>query len=295
MKIKQIMRSMLCIVLLLSGCGSNSSDASDVVQSTAGSTETAASSSSVITIEPQELLNYQGLTVTAESYEQGGIFGDAVKVLIDNQSDQSYGVTLDAVIVNNYMVTSLFSEVVTSGNKDNASIDLYSSQLNSAGIEHIGQIELYFHLYDPDSYETVYTADPVTIQTSDYDIMDTEPNDDGTELYNANGIRIVGKYVDNDNIWGTGIVLYLENQTDQNITVQCDTISVNGFMMTPYFSSTVYAHKMAVDDITIMQSDLDDNGIDQVNDIQMTFNIYNADTFDTIAGSDPIDYEVSQS
>ena len=123
-----------------------------------------------------------------------------------------------------------------------------------------------------------------------FDDMDTSPNDDGQELYNQDGIRIVGRYVDEDDIWGTGIVLYLENKTDKNVVIQCDDMSINGYMVTPYFSSTVYAGKMAVDEITILQSDLDENGITSVDDVQLVFNISDADTYMPITQSDKIDF-----
>ena len=42
-----------------------------------------------------------------------------------------------------------------------------------------------------------------------------------------------------------------------------DNMSINGYMMTPLFSTTVYDGKKSIDDITIMSSDLEANGIDE--------------------------------
>jgi hypothetical protein len=120
--------------------------------------------------------------------------------------------------------------------------------------------------------------------------MDTTPNDEGTELYNEDGIRIVGKTVDENSFWGTAILLYIENTSGRNVTIQCDDMSINGFMMTPYFSCDVYDGKKAIDDITIMSSELEDNGIESIDDVELKFNIYDADTYDTIANSDVIKF-----
>ena len=49
--------------------------------------------------------------------------------------------------------------------------------------------------------------------------MDTSPADEGKELVNQDGLRIVGKYVDEDSFWGAGILLYLENNTGKTISV----------------------------------------------------------------------------
>lgn len=263
-------------------------------ESTAAETtaETAAeeTASSDTTIEEQTLFSAEGVTVIAKEYVTDTVFGDGIRLEIDNDSDKDVGVGCTALIVNDYMISDLFAEEVAAGKKSNETLDLYSNELESAGISNVGQIEIYFHLYDPDTYETTYTADKVTIKTNHFDDMDTSPNDDGQELYNQDGIRIVGRYVDEDDIWGTGIVLYLENKTDKNVVIQCDDMSINGYMVTPYFSSTVYAGKMAVDEITILQSDLDENGITSVDDVQLVFNISDADTYMPITQSDKIDF-----
>lgn len=87
--------------------------------------------------------------------------------------------------------------------------------------------------------------------------MDTTPNDAGTELYNQNGIKIVGKTVDENSFWGTAILLYIENTSGENVEINVDNMSVDGFMLSPIFSTTVYNGKKAIDDITLLQSDLE--------------------------------------
>jgi hypothetical protein len=306
----------LCITAV-SGCGSESNadiqatksitvtesstseETSDVTSSESASTETTGNAdiadtepttAADTTIDEQVLLDANDIKITATEYTSDSIWGDGIKLLIENNGTEDVGVGSDAVIVNNYMISDLLSAEVAPGKKSNETLYLMSSELESAGITNIGQIEVYFHLFNPDSYATTYTADPVTIKTNKFDQMDTEPKDDGLELYDADGLRIVGKYVDEDNIWGNAVVLYLENTTDQNVVFQCDDMSINGFMVTPYFSSTVYPGKMAISDITLMDSELEENGIESVDDIELTFHIFDEDTFETILNTDPISF-----
>lgn len=257
---------------------------------TSGTQTEAASDTSDTTIDEQVLLDANDVKVTATQYTSDGLLGDSVNLLIENNGSSDIGIGCNALIVNNYMIGNLFSTEVSAGKKSNESLDLYSSELEAAGIDNVGQIEVYLHLFDPDSYETVYEADPVTIKTSHFDDMDTTPNDDGQELYNEGGIRIVGKYVDENSFWGNAIVLYLENKSDQDVLIQCDDLSVNGYMMTPYFSCDVYKDKMAISTIDLMSSELEQNGIDSVEDVELTFNIINPDTFETIRTTDPISF-----
>lgn len=242
------------------------------------------------TIEQQVLLEHDGVTVTATGYETDSIWGEGVCLLIENSSEKNVGVGCDALIVNNYMISDLFSETVAAGKKSNVTLHLSSSELRAAGIDCVGQIEVYFRLFDSDSYKTLYEADCAVIKTSDFDKMDTTPNDTGKELYNQNGVRIVGKYVDETSFWGAAVLLYIENNTDRTVRVHCDDLSVNGYMVTSLFYSEIYPGKMAIDDIALLSSDLEKNGIESVDDIELVFRITDAETYDTIAETDPIQF-----
>ena len=229
--------------------------------------------SSDVTIEEQVLFEENGLKVTATEYVSDSIWGDGIKMLLENDGPEDVGLGCNALIVNDYMITDLFSSTIAAGKKADETLYLSSSGLKAAGIENVGKIEVYFHTFDPDTYMTINDFDCITIQTSAYDTMDTEPNDAGQELYNENGVKIVGKYVDENSFWGTAVLLYIENNSGKNVIVQCDDMSINGFMVTPYFSSTVYDGKKAIDEITLMSSELEESGIDSVEDIELKFKL----------------------
>ncbi len=215
---------------------------------------------------------------------------DGIKITAKNNTEKNIGVGCNALIVNDYMITDLFSTSVAAGKKANEVMYMSSTELEAAGISNIGQIEVYFHIYDGDNFETILDADRVVIQTSQYENMDTENSQDGKELYNQDGIRIVGKYVDEGSFWGTAVLLYIENTSGRNIGVGCDDMSINGFMVTPYFSCTVYDGKKALDDITIMSSDLEQNGIESVDELEVNFHIYDVDSYETITDTGAITF-----
>ena len=252
--------------------------------------ETTAAAKEEISIEEQVLLDQEGLKITAKEYTVDPIWGPSIKILIENDSSKNLGVSCNALIVNNYMVNDLFSKTIAAGKKSNETLNFLSADLKNAGIDTPGQIEIYFHVFDSDSYATLFDADCVTIKTSAYDSMETIKLDDGHELYNEDGLRIVGKYVDEKSLWGSAVLLYIENNTGKNIGVQADDMSINGFMVTPYFSSTVYDGKMALDDITIMQSDLDKNEIKSIDDIELKFHLFDANSYATIKDTDTITF-----
>lgn len=259
--------------------GDTEADAQEVA---ASSSETTAGSSSDITIEEQVLFEKDGLKVTATEYVVDSFWGDGIKLLIENNGASDIGIGCTALIVNDYMIADLFSTTVASGKKANETLYLSNSGLQAAGIENVGKVEVYFHTFDSDSYMTISDIGCVTIQTSEFDFMDSTPNDEGQELYNENGIRIVGKYVDENSFWGAAVLLYIENNSGKNRIIQCDDMSINGFMITPYFSSTVYDGKKAIDEITLMSSDLEENGITSIEDIELKFNIMDEDFMNNV-------------
>lgn len=243
-----------------------------------------------VIIDEQVLVEQDGIVITATEYVIDSIWGDGIKLLLENNSDKDVTVGCEALIVNDYMITDLFSSTVAAGKKANETMYLSSSQLKAAGIENVGKIEIYFHVYDSSTYDTIFNTECVTIQTSEYANMDTEPNDAGTELYNQDGIRIVGKTVDENSFWGTAILLYCENTSGKNIGVSVDDMSINGFMMSPLFSTTVYNGKKSIGDITVLSSDLEENGIEAIEEVELKFHIYDADSYSTITDTEPITF-----
>ena len=303
------MISICTIAALLTGCSSSApSETKDIVQEekTEGKTQTedkkteegsseenaaAEKSEGVdVSIEEQVLVDQDGIKITALEYVKDSIWGDGIKVLIENETDKDVMVGCNALIVNDYMINDLFASEVAAGKKSNETIYLSSSELKAAGIDTVGRIEIYFHVYDTDSYDKIFDSDCVTIETSAIDSIDTTANDEGTELYNDGGIRIIGKTVDENSFWGTAILLYIENQSGNNVGISVDDLSINGFMFTPYFSTTVYDGKKCIDDITIMSSELEENGIESIDEVELKFRVYNSDSYETIAESDPITF-----
>lgn len=255
-----------------------------------GSEHSETSPDATVTIDEQVLFEQSGIVVTATEYVTDSIWGDGIKLLLENNSDKDITVGCNALMVNDYMITDLFASSIAAGKKSNETLYLSSTQLKAAGIENVGKIEIYFHVYDSSTYDTVFDTECVTIQTSEYANMDTMPNDAGTELYNQDGIRIVGKTVDENSFWGTAILLYLENNSGKNVGISVDDMSINGFMMSPFFSTTVYDGKKSIDDITVFSSDLEENGIEAIEEVELKFHIYDADSYSTISDSEPITF-----
>ena len=70
-------------------------------------------------INEQVLVDQDGIKITATEYVTDSIWGDGIKLLVENNSAKDYTIGCDALIVNDYMITDLFSADVAAGKKSN--------------------------------------------------------------------------------------------------------------------------------------------------------------------------------
>lgn len=291
----------LMLVMSLAGCISSGTQKPIVDNATQGNTTvqlaltetTSAPQEKAVTIENTVLIEKDGVVITAKELVKDAIWGLGVKVLIENNTDKNISVSLRSLVVNNYMITDLFSSSVAAGKKANDTMYLSSAALEAAGIETISDIAMVFHIYNSDTYEGIFDSDEIELKTSAYGMVEQAAADDGKELYNKDGIRIVGKYVSENSFWGAGVLLFIENKYGSNITVQVDNMSINGFMVNPIFSCNVNDGRMALSDITIMSTDLEANDITSVDTIELSFRVFNTSTFTGIVETDPITFETN--
>lgn len=110
-------------------------------------------------------------------------------------------------------------------------------------------------------------------------------------LLDQNGIKITFTGIEEERS-RVNIKLKIENNTETPITVQQRDMSVNGIMMDGIFSPTIAAGKLANDEITIYSSDLEENGIDQIETVEVRFHIYDDNTWDAVLDSEIISFSV---
>lgn len=90
------------------------------------------------------------------------------------------------------------------------------------------------------------------------------------ELVNRDGVRIVGKFVDEDNYWGSEILFYVENTSGKTLSITCPNIPVNGVDTTSGFSTAVFDGKTSIAGMRLA-SDLDEKNIVSIDEVTLTF------------------------
>ena len=230
----------------------------------APSTETENSVTDEITIEEKLCFEYKGIVVTAKKLVYDSWYGTGLCFNIVNDESKTYTVAIESVIVNDCMVDNFFSCEVAAGKKANDTLYFPSDDLSEAGIEQIGKIEIYFYIYDSETYDRVYESECITITTSASGSTNVNRQDDGYVLYEGKDIKIVGRYVEQYGWYGKTIVLYIENNRSENVTISCKELSINGYMVSGWLYEEVYAGKYVIAEISISDSDLSNNDIDKI-------------------------------
>ena len=107
-----------------------------------------------------------------------------------------------------------------------------------------------------------------------------------TVLYDANDIKVTATGYE-DGWMGPEIKVLVENNSDKNVLITTNSVSINGYMM-PYVSlySEVAAGKKANEAISIMSSELDQSGIEVVAEMQFYIEVTDSESWDTLATSE---------
>ena len=233
-------------------------------------------------------MDESGIKITATGLEDGWL-GTDLKLLIENNGDTNVTVQARNSSVNGFMVDTMMSEDVVAGKKANTTLTFSTGGLKEANITTVANMEFAFHIFETDSWDTYLDSAMIVLETSAADGYEQAVDDSGTLFYDTDGIKIVGKGLStDDSIFGPGLIVYIENNTEKNITVQVRDTSVNGFMVDPSMSQDVVSGKKAISAVTFFSSDLEENGIEDITEIETSFHIFDMDSWNGIADTEAI-------
>lgn len=260
----------------------------EILSAEADSSDNSSASSSEVTIEEQVLYDENSIKITALGMEDG-LFGTELKLLLENNSDKSITVQARNANVNGFMVSTMMSVDIAAGKKANDSLTFETSGLKDCGIESIATMEFFFHIFDTESWDAIVDTDVIAINTSIASTYTQAVDDSGEILVEEGGVKIVGKGLsDDDSVWGPGVILYIENNSEKDVTVQVRDVSINGFMVDSSMSTDIVAGKKAMSAVQFFSTDLEENAITDITNVELYFHIFNLGSWDTIFDSDVI-------
>ena len=284
------MKKIICIILAivmacgLIGCGGNNDEIASAPNATSAPTPLNAETS----IQETIIIDNDILTITAKSFSaDASIFGPSIKLLIENHGDKTIVVQALNASVNGFMIDTTFSSTIDPGKKSYDNLTFNSIDLKDANITTLNDIEFVIYAFDNDTWDNVFTSDIINIQTSSINEIESNYDSDGDEIFNNDSVKIIYQGMRDDPYWGTEFVFYIENNSDKNIIVQVNTISINGFMVDSIMSPTIGANKKIVEGLTVLQTDLENNEITELENMEISFKIIDENTWDILYTTEP--------
>ena len=264
---------------------------SDEVVSNITTTEKATEkpTSAKAALEEQLIWEFDNVKVYAKGIENG-ITGPEIKLLVENNSDKDISIYTDYVIINDFMVSDISAIEVTHGNKVNDEITVLKSYLDEEKIDTIRKVEMKLHAREEDSFDIKGESEHITLYTSDYDENAPAPEFSGTTLVDQNGVKIVGLGL-NKSLVGSEVQLYIENYSGKDISVYADDVAVNGFMVDGLLADDVVNGKKAIATIDFLRSELEENGITSISDVELVFRV-RSDDYDILFETGKIRFNI---
>ena len=99
-------------------------------------------------------------------------------------------------------------------------------------------------------------------------------------LSEQDNVRITLTSLNMDSYFGPEFFMYIENDNDYQIAVQPKNAAINGIMVDAMMLAEVDAGSKIYDSFSFMLVDLEECGIETIKDVELKFNIYDAETWE---------------
>lgn len=237
-----------------------------------------------VTFEELTVVDNEYCTIKITGIEEDSLWGYTLKTYLENKSsDKTFTFSVQAASINGVTVDALFASEVAPGKKANEDLSFTDTDLEENDIGVYSDLCLSFRVYDSDDQ----LADEVAVSTVHvYPYGESAATqyvrpakDTDTILVDNEHVTVLVTGYEEDTIWGYEAKLFLVNKTDTTIMVSVDESSVNGYMIDPFFATSVNPETCAFSSISWSDTDLEENNIDTIETIEFSLRVYDSDNW----------------
>ena len=234
-----------------------------------------------ITFEGMTAIDNDECAIILEDIDPNDDRGYAIHAELQNKSaDKKLTFDIDNAYVNGVESNPYFAVDVAPGKKAKGTISF--DKTDAHGITDFSDIEIWFHVYDSEDWSEGTVAKEV-VHVYPHGEESAAPyvresKDTDRVLVDNDMISMIVTDVSEDE-WDYTLQLYLQNKTDQDIVISEEDASVNGYMADPYFGYSLAAGKSAFTEMSWSKSVLEEQGIENVEEIEFTLKAYEEDNW----------------
>lgn len=273
---------LLVLALTFSLCACASSGGSGQGDSGKNQAESKSFSAEDITFDGLTAVDNDVCRIDINNIDPDGVFGYTLEVGLENRSaDKTYMFSVDNAAVNGVASDPLFALDLAPGTKEDQKISFNDTELEKYGITDFTDIAITFKVVDSEDW----FADPAVIETvhiypygeENASAFVREPADTDNVLVDDDNVSVIVTGFREDEVWGYTADLYLADKTDSGVMFSAGDVSVNGCMIDPIFIKTVMPGTCMFTSMSWSNDELQANGIDKVEEIDLTLRAYKED------------------
>ena len=238
------------------------------------------------TLSGLNLVNSDQCAFTVTGAQYNDHLGLQIQVLCENKSDRTLMFSWNNVSVCDFMYDPMWAEEVAPGKKVNSTIDIDTYALEQMHVDSVDAITFDLYVQDSENFMdapvvnesfTIYPTGK-TAETVRFPVY--EPSETDTVIVDNDDLTFIIMNVDDELADYYTLNCYIANHTDKNLMISWDEVSVNGFMVNPFWALSVAAGKQAYTEIIFFRSDLDEQDIEVVQNIEFRLQAYDNDNWD---------------
>lgn len=241
-------------------------------------------------ISEQVVYDYGDVTVTLKEvdFSSPASYYD-MELVIENNSDQTIMLCQDYISVNDYTMFGFMSGTVTAGSVAVQTVSIYTDELIESGITDIEEIGFNLYTANPNTYETLYTAEPVSVRTSVYGKVTQKNTAEGELLYNDENVEVRLKSIENDVFGDCVFTFCVENKTEEKTMLTSGDISANGYMIDDSLYIYMLPGTKTIGSLYIYSDDME--VIETVYPVSMSMQVYEFDSGENLVDTGRIEID----
>lgn len=233
-----------------------------------------------------QLVNNEDVAVHIVSIENNAHTGMQLRIQCENKTDRALLFSWDMVSVCGFMYDPFWAEEVAAGKTANSTVYLDTYELEQMDITSVDEISFTLRVVDSENWmeeplvEEACTVYPTGLNADTLVLPSRAPTEGQVVIADNEDLRFVIEWADGEDASAYTVYVYMENKTDRNLMYSWDLVSVNDVMVDPFWAMSVAAGKKACSEVTFYRSELSDNGITEVSDIEFTLLVSDYDDWE---------------
>ena len=223
---------------------------------------------------------------TVIGYGEDDTYDYYISFYLENKSeDKEYTFDMTVLAINGVEITPAAAFIIPAGKMGLEKCYISASQLKENGITDFSSIFFTMSAFETDNWEAEDVAkQSVNIYPKGQEnavpfVREAEATDKIVADNDMITVIVTGVR-ENDTFSAQDLCFYFVNKTDKEIMFTIEDVSVNGYMMDPFFATTVHPGFSRFADASWFDDELSDHGIDKITEIEFTMISRDANDWD---------------